>query len=99
MLDFYKKESRKILDSTSTPQHSCSKPDATGKRPALCPHLVRMALAKKQDVALDPPNLTLLGADTVVAHAQRVAHPIQPGGVRPFHGLIKAPFGIPFRLR
>ncbi len=34
----------------------------------------------KEDVTLDPRDVGLLGADTVVAHAQRIAHPIQQAG-------------------
>ncbi len=34
----------------------------------------------KEDVTLDPRDVGLLGADTVVAHAQRVLHPIQQAG-------------------
>jgi hypothetical protein len=74
------RELRQLVDSASTPQHSCLEPSSTGKRPVPWPHLIRMTLAMKQDVALDPLNLALLGAGAVVAYAQRDAHPIQPTG-------------------
>jgi hypothetical protein len=39
-----------------------------------------MPFAMKEDVTPDPRDVGLLGTDTEVAHAQRVAHPIQQAG-------------------
>jgi len=37
-------------------------------------HLLRVTLAMKQDVALDPVDLGVLGPDAVVAHPYRLTH-------------------------
>ena len=47
----------------------CLSRDSSQKHPG-------MALDMKQNVALDSSNGALPGADTVVAHTQRAAHPI-----------------------
>jgi len=40
-------------------------------------HLLRVTLAMKQDVALDPVDLGVLGPDAVVAHPNRLTHRVQ----------------------
>lgn len=50
----------------------------------------------KQDVSLDPLNTALLGSDAVAAHAQRIAHPIQPAG--PGHSATSPKSSLKFRF-
>jgi len=42
-------------------------------------HLLRVTLAVKQDVPLEPVDLGVLGPDAVVAHAYRLTHRVQKG--------------------
>jgi hypothetical protein len=53
----------------------------------------------KEDVTLDPRDVGLLGADTVVAHAQRVAHPIQQAGFGHSTASLKLPLEFHFGSR
>jgi hypothetical protein len=41
------------------------------------PHLLRVPLSMKQDVAPDPVDVSLLGAVTVMMAADRLAHSVE----------------------
>ncbi len=53
-----------------------------------------MTLTMKQDVAIDPLNVAR--ADTVMAHAQRVVHPIQQVRFGHFAASLKPPLKFRF---